>query len=160
MPPPRWSGQNLGARQPERAEASVWRIGWYNMAYLVAVSVLFFLFPRELVGLFTDDPQVVAVGAEWLRILSYSFFVYGWWMVSGAGLQRRRRHGDADQDQRGVLLADPDPAVAGGWRCTWAGSRPACSGRVFVSETSVGLFTLWLFSRGRVEDRRRCSGAA
>ena len=25
---------------------------------------------------------VVAIGAEWLRILSYSLFVYGWWMVS------------------------------------------------------------------------------
>src|SRR5688572_18785408 len=67
-------GQNLGANEPGRAEASVWRIGWYNMAYLVAVSVLFFLF--------SSDPQVIAVGGEWLRILSYSFFVYGWWMVA------------------------------------------------------------------------------
>src|SRR5688500_17729488 len=49
-------GQNLGAEQPDRAEASVWRIGWYNMAYLVVVSVLFFLFPDRLVGLFSDDP--------------------------------------------------------------------------------------------------------
>ena len=40
-------GQNLGAGQPGRAEASVWRIGWYNMVFTVAVSVVFFLFPRE-----------------------------------------------------------------------------------------------------------------
>jgi Na+-driven multidrug efflux pump len=75
-------GQNLGAREPGRAEASVWRTGVYNMVYLVAVSVLFFALPRELMGIFSSDPAVIAIGAEWLRILSYSFFVYGWWMVS------------------------------------------------------------------------------
>jgi putative MATE family efflux protein len=75
-------GQNLGAGQPDRAEASVWHIGWYNMAFTVAVSVVFFMFPRELIGIFTDESGVVDIGAEWLRILSYSYFVYGWWMVA------------------------------------------------------------------------------
>ena len=75
-------GQNLGAQQPARAEASVWRIGAYNMVYLLAVSVAFFALPQELMGIFTADPAVVTIGAEWLRILSYSLFVYGWWMVS------------------------------------------------------------------------------
>src|SRR3546814_15909407 len=69
-------GQNLGASQPGRAEASVWHIGWYNMGYLLAVSVLFFLFNEAIMGLFTDDPRVIAVGAEWLRILSFSFWIY------------------------------------------------------------------------------------
>jgi Na+-driven multidrug efflux pump len=32
--------------------------------------------------IFTQDPTVIAIGAEWIRILSYSYFVYGWWMVS------------------------------------------------------------------------------
>ena len=40
-------GQNLGAQQPARAEASVWRIGAYNMAYLLVVAVPFFALPRE-----------------------------------------------------------------------------------------------------------------
>ena len=44
--------------------AAVWRIGWVNMALTVAVSVLFFLAPRESVGLFTEEPAVVAIGAE------------------------------------------------------------------------------------------------
>ena len=75
-------GQNLGAQQPQRAEASVWQIGWYNMAYLLLVAVLFFAFPQAIVGIFSADAGVIAVGAEWLRILSYSLFVYGWGMVS------------------------------------------------------------------------------
>ena len=141
-------GQNLGAEQPGRAEASVWHIGWYNMAYLVAVSVLFFALPRELVGLFTADPQVVATGAEWLRILSYSFFVYGWWMVT---VQAFNGAGDTVTPTKinlvfFWLIQIPLAwllALHLGWQATgvfWA---------VFVSETSVGLFTLWLFTRGR-----------
>src|SRR5690606_32077243 len=75
-------GQNLGAAQPDRAEASVWHIGWYNMAYLLGVSVLFFLFHDDIIALFSSDARVIEVGGQWLRIISYSMFVYGWWMVS------------------------------------------------------------------------------
>ena len=141
-------GQNLGAQQPERAEASVWQIGWYNMGYLLAISVLFFLFPNAIVGFFTDDAVVVAVGAEWLRILSYALFVYGWWMVS---VQAFNGAGDTVtptwinvgffwliQIPLAWLLALHLQHGATG--VFWA---------VFVSETSVGLFTLWLFSRGK-----------
>ena len=141
-------GQNLGAQQPERAEASVWQIGWYNMGYLLAISVLFFLFPQAIVGFFSEDAKVVAVGAEWLRILSYALFVYGWWMVS---VQAFNGAGDtATPTWINVvffwLIQIPLAwllALHLGWQETgvfWA---------VFVSETSVGLFTLWLFSRGR-----------
>ncbi|WP_081974698.1 MATE family efflux transporter [Novilysobacter arseniciresistens] len=141
-------GQNLGAEQPDRAEASVWRIGWYNMAYLVAVSVLFFLFPRELVGFFTGDAGVIDVGAEWLRILSYSFFVYGWWMVA---VQAFNGAGDTVTPTKINLVffwLIQIPlcwwlALQLDWRQTgvfWG---------VFVSETAVGLFTLWLFTRGK-----------
>jgi putative MATE family efflux protein len=140
-------GQNLGAQQPERAEASVWRIGWYNMAYLVAVSVLFFLFPRELVGFFSSDATVVAVGAEWLRILSYSFFVYGWWMVT---VQAFNGAGDTMTPTRINFVFFWLIQIPLAWLLAlhlgWAQSGVFWA--VFVSETSVGLFTLWLFTRG------------
>ena len=140
-------GQNLGAGEPGRAEASVWHIGWYNMAYLVGVSLLFFFFPTELVGFFSADPAVVAIGGEWLRILSYSFFVYGWWMVA---VQAFNGAGDTATPTWINLVF------------FWLIQIPLCwflalrlglmeTGvfwGVFVSETSVGLFTLWLFSRG------------
>src|SRR5690606_41508196 len=90
-------GQNLGAGNPDRAEATIWKVGAYNMFYLVLVSVLFFFFNEELVGIFTSDKAVIAIGAEWLQILSYSFFVYGWWMVSvqafnGVGDRKTPKH--------------------------------------------------------------------
>jgi putative MATE family efflux protein len=140
-------GQNLGANQPERAEASVWTIGRYNMIYLIMVSIVFFLFPQALIAFFTDDLKVIAIGSEWLRILSYSFFVYGWWMVA---VQAFNGAGDTWTPTWINLVffwAIQIPlawwlALHLGWQQSgvfWA---------VFVSETSVGLFTLWLFSRG------------
>jgi putative MATE family efflux protein len=141
-------GQNLGAREAARAEASVWRTGVYNMVYLVAISILFFSLPGELMGIFTDDPAVIAIGAEWLRILSYSLFVYGWWMVS---VQAFNGAGDTVTPTwiNAVffwLIQIPLSwwlAVGLDWQHSgvfWG---------VFISETSVGLCTLWLFTRGK-----------
>jgi putative MATE family efflux protein len=141
-------GQNLGAGQPARAEAAVWRIGWMNMAFTLAVSVAFFVWHDAIVALFTDDAAVVAIGGEWLSILAYSYFVYGWWMVS---VQAFNGAGDtmtptwinlvffwAIQIPLAWVLALPLGYAHSG--VFWG---------VFVSETAVGVFTLWLFSRGR-----------
>jgi len=141
-------GQNLGAGHPDRAEASVWHIGWYNMAYLLVVSVAFFALPRELMGFFTDEPGVVAIGAEWLRILSYSLFVYGWWMVS---VQAFNGAGDTvTPTWINVVFFWLIQIPLSWWlaiHLDWQHSGVFWG--VFVSETAVGLFTLWLFSRGR-----------
>ena len=140
-------GQNLGAGHPDRAEASVWRIGWYNMLFTVAVSVLFFLFPRELMGIFTDDTAVVDIGAEWLRILSYSFFVYGWWMVA---VQAFNGAGDTVTPTKINLVFFWLIQIPLAWLLALQLDLQATGvfWAVFVSETSVGVFTLWLFSRG------------
>jgi putative MATE family efflux protein len=83
-------GQNLGAKQPERAEASVWRTGFYNMLFLGTIGVFFVLFAEPVVRLFTHDPLVVPLGASCLRILSYGNIGYAYGMVmlqafNGAG---------------------------------------------------------------------------
>jgi putative MATE family efflux protein len=141
-------GQNLGAQQPARAEASVWRIGAYNMVYLLAVSVVFFALPHELMGLFTADQAVISVGAEWLRILSYSLFVYGWWMVS---VQAFNGAGDTATPTWINVVFFWMIQIPLSWllatRLGWQHSGVFWG--VFISETSVGLFTLWLFKLGK-----------
>lgn len=140
-------GQNLGAGEPGRAEASVWRIGWYNMAFTLVVSVLFFFLHDRLIAIFTDDPAVIAIGGEWLRILSYSYFVYGWWMVAVQAFNGAGDTGTPTKINLVFFWLIQIPlsywlAITLDWQHSgvfWA---------VFVSETSVGLFTLWLFSRG------------
>ena len=51
------------------------------MIFLIGVSVIYFVFNEELMNIFTDDAIVIAMGAEWIQILSYSFLftVGGWW---------------------------------------------------------------------------------
>jgi putative MATE family efflux protein len=141
-------GQNLGAGQADRAEAAVWRIGWMNMAFTLAVSVAFHLWHDAIVGLFTTDAAVVAVGAEWLSILAWSYFVYGWWMVA---VQAFNGAGDTMTPTWINLVFFWAIQIP----LSWALALPLSWGHsgvfwgVFVSETGVGLFTLWLFSRGR-----------
>jgi putative MATE family efflux protein len=83
-------GQNLGAKQPERAEASVWRTGLYNMLFLGLVGVFFIIFAEPLVRLFSHDDQVVKLAASCLRIVSIGNISYAYGMVmmqafNGAG---------------------------------------------------------------------------
>jgi putative MATE family efflux protein len=83
-------GQNLGAKQPERAETSVWRTGFYNMLFLGAVGIAFIIFAEPVVRLFTNDPAVVPLAASCLRIVSCGNIGYAYGMVmlqafNGAG---------------------------------------------------------------------------
>jgi putative MATE family efflux protein len=83
-------GQNLGAKQPARAESSVWRTGLYNMLFLGSVGIVFVVFAEPIVRLFTNDPDVVPLGAMALRIISYGNIGYAYGMVmlqsfNGAG---------------------------------------------------------------------------
>jgi len=83
-------GQNLGARQPERAERSVWRTGLYNMLFLGSVGVFFVFFAEPVIRLFTSDPAVVPLAVSCLRIISYGNIGYAYGMVmlqafNGAG---------------------------------------------------------------------------
>jgi putative MATE family efflux protein len=83
-------GQNLGAKQPERAEQSVWRASFFNAVFLAVVSAVFLIWAPQLVSIFSSDPQVVRYGANCLRIISlcYVLWAYGEVIVqafNGAG---------------------------------------------------------------------------
>lgn len=83
-------GQNLGAGKPERAEASVWAAARYNFYFLGSLSLCFLLFAEPILGIFTQEPNVVAIGAECLRFVcaAYVFLAYGMMMeqaFNGAG---------------------------------------------------------------------------
>jgi putative MATE family efflux protein len=83
-------GQNLGARNPERAARSAWLTGYYNMAFMLAVTFAFVVFPRPMIAFFTKDPVALETGVECLRIISYGYAFYAWGMVmmnafNGAG---------------------------------------------------------------------------
>ena len=83
-------GQNLGARQPERAEASVWRACFYNLLFLGSVGLLFVALADTVVSGFTSDPGVAPVAVQGLRIIAGGFVFYSYGFVltqsfNGAG---------------------------------------------------------------------------
>ena len=83
-------GQNLGAAKPDRAEKSVWRTAFCNAAFLGCVALFFIVFAEPVLRLFTNDADVVHVGVDCLRFISYGYPFYAFGMVmvrsfNGAG---------------------------------------------------------------------------
>src|SRR2546426_5519254 len=83
-------GQALGARNPDRAERAVWKAGFYNMCCLSVVGLIFVLFARPIIHIYTSDPNVAPYGVDCLRTVAYGFLFYGYGMVltqsfNGAG---------------------------------------------------------------------------
>jgi putative MATE family efflux protein len=75
-------GQNLGAREPLRAQRSVETIALYNVIVLGLVGVVFVLFPSAIVGLITSEPEVSDYAASCLRITGIGFLFFGVGMVA------------------------------------------------------------------------------
>ena len=75
-------GQNLGARQPERAERSVWVTARYNAIFLGLVTLFFITVPTQIVSLFSADPEVIRIAASCLRIVSLSYVFWGFGMIT------------------------------------------------------------------------------
>ncbi len=69
-------GQNLGAGRPDRARRG------YRAALLIGIGItaflcsLLLLFGRQLVGIFTTDAEVVALGARYLTIIAPFYFAF------------------------------------------------------------------------------------
>ncbi len=141
-------GQNLGAKKPDRAERSVWVTGFWNMIFLIGVAIFYFLNSEKLVGIFTDDANVISIGGMWLKIVSYSYFVYGWWMVA---TQAFNGAGDTATPTKinFVFFWLIEIPLSYFMAKTLAMDYAGVFWAIFIAETSVGLFTLWLFTKGK-----------
>ena len=83
-------GQNLGAKQPERAEQSVMITAKYNAIFMGLVMILFLFFSKPIIYIFTQDAEVARYGALSLQIMGSAYIFYGISMVmmqalNGAG---------------------------------------------------------------------------
>ena len=83
-------GQNLGAKEMERAEKSVMITTKYNIIFMGFVTILFVFFSKAIISLFSFDEAVIAYGAKALQIIGFGYIFYGIGMVmtqalNGAG---------------------------------------------------------------------------
>jgi MATE family, multidrug efflux pump len=81
------AGQNFGARRPERVRQTFLVGAGLSAIMMAAFAVLCHAVPRAMVEFFSNDPQVVSVGEEYLRIISWNFVATGIIFVASSTFQ-------------------------------------------------------------------------
>jgi putative MATE family efflux protein len=71
------AGQNYGARQPQRVRDTFRKAVVLNSVVMLVVTLFLQWRPDVLVAFFTRDPDVIEVGATFLRIVSLNFIAQG-----------------------------------------------------------------------------------
>jgi putative MATE family efflux protein len=83
-------GQNLGAKNPARAEKSVYLTAKYSVFFMGIVMLIFLLLSNSIIRIYTKDEALIKVGVLALRWVGSGFLFYGIGMVmmqalNGAG---------------------------------------------------------------------------
>jgi Na+-driven multidrug efflux pump len=81
------AGQNFGARQPGRVKHTFRSAAILAASVMGVLAVVCNIAPAGMVRVFSADPQVVAVGEEYLRIVSWTFLASGVIFVSSSMFQ-------------------------------------------------------------------------
>ena len=140
-------GQNLGAGQPERAEASAWLAAKYNTIFMSGLGLLSLTAAPWIAGLFSSDPEVLRYGASCIRILGAGYPMYAVGMIM---IQSLNGAGDTATPSTLNLLAFwlvqiplawllAEPLMLGPNGAFWA---------IVVSESLLTVLSVIVFRRG------------
>jgi putative MATE family efflux protein len=89
-------GQNLGARNPARAERVGWKIGQAGVVLMSSMALVIFIWADRFSALVTNDPSVLEETTRYLRINALSEPFMALSTILGGGLQ-------GAGDTRGVM---------------------------------------------------------
>jgi putative MATE family efflux protein len=67
------AGQNFGARKPERVTQTFKAALLMSVTAMILLALLCHIAPAAMIRIFSHDPDVVAIGDEYLRIASWNF---------------------------------------------------------------------------------------
>ncbi len=82
------AGQNLGAKQPQRANDAVHIAARFGLIGSIFIGFFFFFFPHQLLAVFgMDEPAAVEIGVQLLRVLSISGIFVSIALTYTGGLQ-------------------------------------------------------------------------
>jgi putative MATE family efflux protein len=81
------AGQNFGARQFDRVRETFRSAALMAVVVMAALAIICHIAPARMVGVFSSDPTVVAVGEEYLRIISWNFVASGLVFVASSTFQ-------------------------------------------------------------------------
>ena len=81
------AGQNFGARKGARVIQTFREGALMASGVMLVCGVICHLIPGTLIGIFSNDPEVIAVGSEYLRISSWNFIASGVIFVASSTFQ-------------------------------------------------------------------------
>lgn len=117
------AGQNFGARQADRVKKTFRTAALMATSVMVIFAVICNIGPDGLVRVFSRDADVVAIGEEYLRIVSWNFIASGLIYVSSSMFQAMGNTVPAllASVVRIVIVAIPALALArvAGFQLTW-----------------------------------------
>ena len=97
-------GQHVGARQPRAVHRAVAATYLVAVGFMAGCALLFLLAPHALIGLYTHDPDILALGVR-LLLVAAAFQVFDGAQVAGMSVLR------GTSDTRGPMLV----AALGYW---------------------------------------------
>lgn len=80
-------GQNHGAKKIGRIKATLKKTLLYGNLIMVPGALLMFFFGRALLGFFTDNPEVISIGAFYLKIMAFATWAYVTMFICVSALQ-------------------------------------------------------------------------
>jgi len=139
------AGQNFGARLPDRVRATFRIAAWLSLGGMAVLVAICQLFPAGLIRVFSPDPAVVAVGEEYLRIVSWNYLAAGLVFVTASMFQAmgNTRPSLIASGVRVVVVAIPVFVLSTfpGFRLSWVWYLTV------VSVTLQLALSLWLLRR-------------
>jgi MATE family, multidrug efflux pump len=81
------AGQNFGARLGQRVKDTFKDAAWMAAGIMVLFALICHLVPGALVRVFSKDEGVIAVGTEYLRIISFNYIASGVVFVASSTFQ-------------------------------------------------------------------------
>ena len=81
------AGQNFGAGLADRVKATFKDASLMAAGVMAVFAIASHIAPRALVGIFTNDPAVIVVGEEYLRIVSWNYVASGLVFVASSMFQ-------------------------------------------------------------------------
>ena len=69
-------GQSIGARRKDEARHFAWITIWMAAGMMTLLGILMYIFAPQMMGVLTDDPQVIELGVRVLRIEAFAEFFY------------------------------------------------------------------------------------
>ena len=69
-------GQNVGAKKPQRIKQGVRVSVLIGILFSFIMTLCVFVFAKNLMGIFTDNVEVIEIGAKYLKIVSALYLVY------------------------------------------------------------------------------------